>query len=101
MVIAETAAAAFAGFKNLFLYNRETYFFNRGINQARIYQTQKMRIEQLELYREDLRDLYELTVARVDNYLIANTIVLVFCAGIFYEGRLPSGREMSPDGDDE
>ena len=30
-----------------------------------------MRVKQFELFREDIRDLMELTVAKMDNYLIA------------------------------
>ena len=30
-----------------------------------------MRVKQFELFREDIRDLMNLTVAKMDNYLIA------------------------------
>lgn len=32
---------------------------------------QTMRVKQFELFREDIRDLMNLTVAKMDNYLIA------------------------------
>ena len=75
--------------KDLFLYNRQNFGFNRGIELERVYQVQKMRIEQVELYREDIRDLFELTISKMDSYLIVNTLSLAFTMGFFYEGRLP------------
>ena len=75
--------------KDLFLYNRQNFGFNRGIELERVYQVQKMRIEQVELYREDIRDLFALTISKMDSYLIVNTLSLAFTMGFFYEGRLP------------
>ena len=33
-----------------------------------------MRVKQFELFREDIRDLMELTVAKMDNYLIVTRL---------------------------
>ncbi|CAK0818742.1 unnamed protein product [Prorocentrum cordatum] len=46
-----------------------------------------MRIKQYELYRQDVRDLIGLTVRKMDNYLIVNTLQLGFCITLFTEGR--------------
>ncbi len=50
-----------------------------------------MRIKQFELYREDVRDLVGLTIAKMDNYLIVNTLQLGFCIALYTEGRLENG----------
>ena len=47
-----------------------------------------------ELFRQDIKDLSELTVAKMDNYLIINTLKLGFCVELFTEGKLP---EASPE----
>lgn len=88
MVLFESLALV-GGLKDVFLYNRELYMFNTAINQQRIYQTQKMRIEQILLFREDLRELFDLTIGKMDSYLVVNTLTLAFSFGFFYEGRLP------------
>ncbi len=88
MVLFESLALL-GGLKDIFLYNRDLYMFNRGINQERIYHTEKMRIEQILLYREDIRDLFNLTIGKMENYLVVNTLMLAFSMGFFYEGRMP------------
>jgi hypothetical protein len=77
------------GIKDVFVYNRQNYGFNRGIELERVFQIQKMRLLQVELYREDIRDLFDLTIAKMDSYLIVNSLSLAFTMGFFYEGRLP------------
>ncbi|KAF4671819.1 hypothetical protein FOL47_001192 [Perkinsus chesapeaki] len=81
----------FEGVKGIFEYNRQNFMFNRKINQKRVYHTQKCRFDQVRLYREDIRDLFDLTISKMDNYLIVNTLMLAFTGGFFYEGRVPQG----------
>ena len=81
----------FGAVKGLFEYNRENFIFDRTLNQERVYQIQKMRVAQVKLYRDDLRDLFDLTIRKMDNYLIFNAFQLLFVGGLFYEGRLPHG----------
>ncbi|CAE8621886.1 unnamed protein product [Polarella glacialis] len=80
-------AAAAASGAGLFSYNRENYFFDRELQMKRDYQAQDMRIRQFELYREDVHDLVNLTVRKMDNYLIVNTLQLGFTITLFVEGR--------------
>ncbi|EER16445.1 hypothetical protein Pmar_PMAR021043 [Perkinsus marinus ATCC 50983] len=77
------------GVWELFKYNRTNYQFDYELNQDRVYHTQKMRVEQVDLYREDVRDLFELTIGKMDTYIVVNTLTLGFVVGFFYEGRLP------------
>ncbi|KAF4678733.1 pumilio domain member 4, partial [Perkinsus olseni] len=85
------AGSVFEGVKGIFEYNRQNFMFNRKINQKRVYHTQKARFDQVRLYREDIRDLFDLTISKMDNYLIVNTLMLAFTGGFFYEGRVPQG----------
>ncbi|EER11078.1 hypothetical protein Pmar_PMAR020057 [Perkinsus marinus ATCC 50983] len=93
MVFVEVAAVL-GGLGELFMYNRETYQYNRELNQERIFQLQKLRVNQVQLYREDLRDLFELTIGKMDNYLVINTLTLGFVMGFYYEAKTPE--EGSP-----
>ena len=52
----------------------------------REFQGQDMRVKQLEMYREGVRDLVELTVSKMDIHLIVNTLRLSFCITPFTEG---------------
>ncbi|CAE7740342.1 unnamed protein product [Symbiodinium sp. CCMP2592] len=79
--------AAAAGGGGLFSYNRENYMFDKELLIKRDYQAQKMRVEQSKLYREDVRDLVNLTVRKMDNYLIVSTLQLGFCMTLYVEGR--------------
>ena len=81
----------FGAVKGLFEYNRENFIFDRTLNQERVYQIQKMRVAQVKLYRDDLRELFDLTIRKMDSYLIFNALLLLFTGGLFYEGRLPLG----------
>jgi hypothetical protein len=79
----------FGAVKGLFEYNRENFIFDRTLNQERVYQIQKMRVAQVRLYRNDLEELFDLTIRKMDSYMIFNALLLLFTAGVFYEGRLP------------
>ncbi|CAE7441653.1 unnamed protein product [Symbiodinium natans] len=72
-------------------YNRENFFFDGEQRIKREYQGQLMRVKQFELFREDIRDLMELTVAKMDNYLIVNTIQIGLVVVLFTEGRPEPG----------
>jgi hypothetical protein len=78
------------GIKDLLLYNRANYMFNREIEMERAMQIQKQRVDQINLFREDLRDLFNLTIVKMDKYLIINSLTLAFTLGFYYEGRLPA-----------
>lgn len=56
--------------KEVFQYNRKNFFFDKKLRQVRDFQEQDMRVEQFKLYREDVRDLVELTVSKMDLYMV-------------------------------
>ena len=67
MPVLETLALL-SGIKGLFMYNRQSYSFNKSLDQERLYHLQKMRIDQIKLYRDDIRDLFGLVVGKMNNY---------------------------------
>mmetsp|Transcript_74210 Transcript_74210/g.176781 ORF Transcript_74210/g.176781 Transcript_74210/m.176781 type:complete len:326 (-) Transcript_74210:4136-5113(-) len=80
-------AAALAYANGTFRFNREGWWFDKKLSQKCAYQSQEMKIRQFELYREDIRDLVDLTVGKMDNYLVVNTLQLGFSITLFVEGR--------------
>lgn len=55
---------------DLFSYNRENFKFNKEQRQKNLYFQQNMRVRQVLLYRQDLRDLFELTIGKMDSYMV-------------------------------
>lgn len=68
--------------------------FDGKLNQRKEYQSQGMKVKQWELYRDDIRDLVELTCSKMDNYLLINTLLIGFCIKVLTEGRPEPG--LSP-----
>jgi hypothetical protein len=75
----------------LFQYNREGWKFGAELRQRDLYQRQKMRIKQVDLYREDIRDLFDLTVGKMDKYIIVCLVMLAITMEMFFKGRNPIG----------
>ena len=48
-----------------------------------------MRVSQVMLYRQDLKDLFELTVGKMDSYMIVNVLMLGITAEMYFKGRAP------------
>lgn len=78
---------ATGGANSLWHYNRENYFLNRQLKQNRAHQIQNMRVTKAGLYREDLRDVFGLTVQKLDSYLVINTLQMGFAISLFYDGK--------------
>ncbi|KAF4712975.1 pumilio domain member 4 [Perkinsus olseni] len=87
--IAAAGAALASGAGSIFSYNKDAFVFDQTLRQNKIHQIQNMRLQQVGLYREDLRDLFGLTITKMDNYLVVNTLMLGFCIALFYDGVLP------------
>ncbi len=84
-------AAAISGAGALFSYNKDAFVFEKTLKQAEVHQRQTMRVQEVALYREDIRDLFGLTTQKMDNYLIVNTLMLGFCISLLYGVDLPLG----------
>ena len=76
---------------DLFQFNREGWKFGAVLRQRDLYQRQKMRIKQVDLYRDDIRDLFELTVGKMDKYVIVCLVMLSITMELFFKGRNPVG----------
>ena len=84
-------AAMMTGATSLFNYNREAFIFERSLKQNMIHQEQSMRIQEAALYREDLRDLFDIVIKKMDSYLVINTLMLGFSISLFNLAAVPSG----------
>ncbi|CAE8662830.1 unnamed protein product, partial [Polarella glacialis] len=78
----------------VFRYNRENYEFDQDQRFEREELRIKMQVERFALFREDIRDLVELTVGKMDLYhivgaLFIKMIVIYYCEGFFEEAAPP------------
>mmetsp|Transcript_63634 Transcript_63634/g.152131 ORF Transcript_63634/g.152131 Transcript_63634/m.152131 type:complete len:959 (+) Transcript_63634:73-2949(+) len=84
----ELLATFGAAAKELFDYNREMYQFDQGQRLDRELLRLEMQIKRFQLFREDIRDLVELTVGKMEMYHVVGALVLE-CTVIYYtEGRI-------------
>lgn len=72
----------------IFSYNRENFQFDNDQRIHRDVQRVNMQIERFNLFREDIEDLVNLTVAKMDMYHLVSAVVLGFTTSIFTEGRV-------------
>lgn len=73
--MASLAVGGLFASKALFKYNRKNFILDKTLKQLREFQEQNMKMEQFDLYREDVRDLVELTAAKMDLYLIVAALL--------------------------
>jgi len=84
----EVLAALGYGAKELFSYNRENFKFDQDQRIERETLRLEMQVKRFELFREDVHDLVELTVDRMDVYHLVGALFLEFCIVLFCEGRI-------------
>mmetsp|Transcript_119169 Transcript_119169/g.344714 ORF Transcript_119169/g.344714 Transcript_119169/m.344714 type:complete len:958 (+) Transcript_119169:50-2923(+) len=85
------AAGVGAGATVLWHYNRSNFLYDRKLRQEQEFAIFDWRKVQAELWREDVRDIIEMTEKKMDNYLIVSVLQLGMCAGLFACGRLEPG----------
>lgn len=89
--MADTISAAMAaeGAAEIFGYNRENFLEDREMRMKKEFQERKMRCDQANLWREDVRDFVGLTERKMKYYLLVNVLLLGFNVNLWCEGRLP------------
>lgn len=84
----EALLAAYGGVTSLWNYNKGNWMFDKQMRQNALHQLQNMKVSQAGMYRDDLRDLFGLTIAKMDAYTTVVTLQLGFCISLYYDGRL-------------
>mmetsp|Transcript_8173 Transcript_8173/g.20523 ORF Transcript_8173/g.20523 Transcript_8173/m.20523 type:complete len:1003 (-) Transcript_8173:34-3042(-) len=88
MAAATAAGTSVVGAAGLYHYNRKNFLYDRKLRQEVEHNVIDFRVMQVELWREDIRDIIDLTTVKMDTYLILNTVQLGMCVMSFCEGRL-------------
>jgi len=85
---ATAAFSASTGAYTLFKYNRANYLFDAGLRYNRFCSGFNMAIAQASMYREDIRDLTDLTVSKQDLFHVVGVIFFVLTFQLIMAGRL-------------
>lgn len=75
----------------LFEYNRGNFQYDREMRQKMEYELAEMKIKQTETWREDIREISELTPEKIEVYLLIIALELGFCVMALAKGRVPPG----------
>lgn len=75
----------------LFGYNRKNFQYDRRQRTIMEYQLSEMRIQQVGLWRMDVRDAVELTPKKMEVYLLVIAIELTGAGCCLCKGRIPPG----------
>eukprot|EP00928_Gymnodinium_smaydae_P011613 TRINITY_DN14265_c0_g4_i2.p1 TRINITY_DN14265_c0_g4~~TRINITY_DN14265_c0_g4_i2.p1 ORF type:complete len:1144 (+),score=205.73 TRINITY_DN14265_c0_g4_i2:87-3518(+) len=74
--------------KELFEYNRDIFKFDQMQRLQRDILRLDMQVKRFELFREDIRDLVELTVGKMEMYHLVGALFLEFCIAFYVEGKI-------------
>jgi len=72
--------------KELFAYNRDYYAFDQKQRLDREMLRLEMQVKRFNLFREDIRDLVDLTTSKMEMYHMVGALCLEFCVSIYTEG---------------
>lgn len=90
MALEAAGAAAITG-GSLFQYNRGNFIYDRDMRQEIEYQVMDYRIQQADLWRDDVREIIGLTAVKMDTYLIVIAVEFGFAVMALLEGRMEVG----------
>jgi len=83
MVLA-TLGAAWAYATTAYGYNMNRFKFDAGQEMSRAYQHMSVRMSQWNLFRQDVRDLFDLTISNMSKYQVLSTFVLGYSITYLY-----------------
>lgn len=83
-LLGAAGAAAFGAGSGTWNYNRDNFMWDKTNKQNYLFQMQNMLVSQYSLYREDIRDLFDLTNNKMASYLVASPLVIGFIVTVFW-----------------
>eukprot|EP00927_Polykrikos_kofoidii_P073755 TRINITY_DN69775_c0_g1_i1.p1 TRINITY_DN69775_c0_g1~~TRINITY_DN69775_c0_g1_i1.p1 ORF type:complete len:977 (-),score=121.22 TRINITY_DN69775_c0_g1_i1:134-2959(-) len=76
MVLAEIAGLASSAVGGAYAYNMNRFTFDAAQHQNTVHQFQNLRITQWQVFREDVRDLFQLTTQNMSTYMVVGVLFL-------------------------
>jgi len=74
-------------------YNRDVYATNLELRQNQLYQEKNYHLSWIAIARDDVRDIMQTSVGRLNNYLIVITLIFSVAATAILEGEVPQAAE--------
>lgn len=85
--------AALAGVYNwasgVYSYNRDAWMTDIQVEQAHVYQEDNLQIQLKAMQREEVRDLVNSDLNRINNSLLVATLILSLAGEMLFEGQIP------------
>eukprot|EP00438_Fugacium_kawagutii_P017351 Skav201531 [mRNA] locus=scaffold1616:41082:43331:+ [translate_table: standard] len=86
--------AALAGVYNwasgVYSYNRDAWMTDIQVEQAHAYQEDNLQIQLKSMQREEVRDLVNSDLNRINNSLLVATLILSLAGEMLFEGQIPT-----------
>lgn len=81
--------AIWTGVSSVVGWNRDAWFTDVQVDQARRYQEQAVRLQQADMCRDDIRDLVQEPVSKLNSYTLMTTLILPLTLQALMEGHVP------------
>lgn len=92
MSVVMYAGAAVAGMYNwaasLYAYNRDAWMTDTQVQQSHCYQMDNLRIAMQSMDREEVRDMMQADVTKINNTILVATLILSIAGEMMVEGRM-------------
>jgi len=89
------AGLAGASLSTAWEYNRANFVLDATLKQQEDHQKQNMAVSRWTMYRDDLRDLFNLTISKMDAYKVVGALLFGFAINFTLQA-LPSTEEGEP-----
>jgi len=94
MVSGLIVGAAFAGIYNwasgVYSYNRDAWMTDIQVEQAHHYQKDNLQIQMQAMRRDEVRDLVNSDINRINSSLLVATLILSLAGEMLFEGQIPT-----------
>eukprot|EP00931_Biecheleriopsis_adriatica_P064438 TRINITY_DN39217_c0_g1_i1.p1 TRINITY_DN39217_c0_g1~~TRINITY_DN39217_c0_g1_i1.p1 ORF type:complete len:808 (-),score=110.33 TRINITY_DN39217_c0_g1_i1:5-2428(-) len=88
------AGAGFAGAYNwasgVYTYNRDAWMTDIQVEQAHTYQEDNLRIQMHAMHRDEVRDLVNSDINKINNSILVATLILSLAGEMLFEGQIPT-----------
>mmetsp|Transcript_30429 Transcript_30429/g.87241 ORF Transcript_30429/g.87241 Transcript_30429/m.87241 type:complete len:838 (+) Transcript_30429:160-2673(+) len=75
---------------NLYSYNRDAWMTDIQVEQEHTYQEDNLKIAMYEMDREEVRDLMQNCINKINNVILVTTLILSLAGEMLFEGQIPA-----------
>lgn len=89
LIAGASVAGAYNWASQIYTYNRDAWMTDMQLDQDRAYQLDNLRIAMKNMDREEIRDLMQSDIGRINNVIIVTTLILSLAGEMLFEGHIP------------